>query len=249
MICLRNLFRQDTDRSIPAMNFFNVNFRLKCFLEKWHSSSSQESKHLVACCNTEFPSRLTTNRTRYQTQKSYNRLTKKNLEFCQVCQPTLSIFNFLNFQRRILGVRGENPPKRQRPHLLQAAQSHQGHRGLAMKTLVGELIACQMCIYGLSKAMILEKQPQQTAPVTCVVSKRISSHAWCLLACMYSMSLIISKNRMAFLTKQKTTTMAWYFNVQNHGYMPLLLEQYEYINHSCGLWVAGVHLQTTAGNG
>ena len=91
-------------------------------------------------------------------------------------QPTVSIFNFLIFSRRILGVRGENPPKR--PHLLQATQSHEGHRGLAMKTLdVGELIACQMCIYGLSKGMILEKQPQQTAPVTCVVSKRISSHA------------------------------------------------------------------------
>ena len=195
------------------------------------------------------PSRQTTNRTRYQTQKSYNRLTKKNLEFCQVRQPTLSIFNiFWIFSEGFWVWEVKTPPKR--PHLLQATQSHEGHRGLAMKTLdVGELIACQMCIYGLSKGMILEKQPQQTAPVTCVVSKRISSHAWCLLACMYSMSLIISKNRMAFLTKQKTTTMAWHFNVQNHGYMPLLLEQYEYINHSCGLWVAGVHLQTTAGNG
>ena len=35
----------------------------------------------------------------------------------------------------------------------------------------------------------------------------------------------------------------------NGGFMPLLLEQYEYIKHSCRLWVAGLHLQTTAGNG
>ena len=95
------------------------------------------------------PSRQTTNRTRYQTQKSHNWLTKKKLEFCQVCQPTLSIFNFLIFSEGFWVWEVKPPP--QRPHLLQATQSHEGHRGLAMKMLdVGELIAhvsTSICIH------------------------------------------------------------------------------------------------------
>ena len=122
-------------------------------------------------------------------------------------QPTLSIFNFLNFQRRILGVRGENPPKRQRPHLLQATQSHEGHRGLAMKTLdVEELIA------HVSTSICIHMRETTTTNCTCKM-------------CCFKTYSFISKLRDTILCRIGSSIDT----VEIGGFMPLLLEQYEYI--------------------
>lgn len=120
------------------------------------------------------PSRQTTNRTRYQTQKSYNRPTKQNLEFCQVCQPTLSIFNFLIFSRRILGVRGENPSKTTTATPPASHPKPWGAPRSGDEDAWCRGIDCT-CINMFTYVYTCGKLPQQTAPEKCAVFKHIPS--------------------------------------------------------------------------
>ena len=98
IICLRNLFRHRTPID-PYQQWlytyiYIYKFQAQVLLGKMTQLLFPGIKASGSLLQHRIPSRQTTNRTRYQTQKSYNRLTKKKLEFCQVRQPTLSIFNF-----------------------------------------------------------------------------------------------------------------------------------------------------------